>query len=91
MIPEKVLFLLRANRNTSNAATIRQKVTRYFGYRSTVEELVDLDWAEVMPQVLAWAGRDADGSTLMYRLIRRVPSLFGLSAPSSTGHKRKRG
>ncbi|KAL9180347.1 hypothetical protein ACHAXT_008317 [Thalassiosira profunda] len=90
-VPNDLVALLQLNQSDNKAERVRQKILRYYKTdHSDVDELVDLEWTEVMPHAFAWAGRDAADCNLLYRLIRRVPSLFS-SARGTVVGKRKRG
>ena len=91
-LPSHLADMLRLNRNNNNNKfeASRQKILRchFDGYQT--QEFVDMD-LEVLPNALAWCGKDYRGPTLLYHLIQSQPSLFDSSRASKTGAtKRKR-
>lgn len=43
-----------------------------------------------MPYAIEWIGRDSSGFCLMHKVVRGLPSLFGLAADDGLGKKRRR-
>lgn len=64
------------NRNQSKSAVAREKILRYYLYTNVDLQLfLDME-LEVLPYVIDWIGRDNYGSTLMYQLFQKIPTLF---------------
>ena len=71
----------------------RRKILKYhFSTEDNViQPFVDMD-LEVLPQVVAWIGREDQDHSLLYRLVKDMPSLFDCSAVvKAGGTKRKIG
>ena len=71
----------------------RRKILKYHfsNEDNVVQPFVDMD-LEVLPQVVAWIGREDQDHSLLYRLVKDMPSLFDCSAVvKAGGTKRKIG
>ena len=77
-LPGDINELMEMNKNANKADVARQKILRYHFFNGgddiNAQVLFDMDM-DVMPQVVAWIGKDAVGFPLLHRLIRGMPSL----------------
>jgi len=71
----------------------RRKILKYHFSNddNIIQPFVDMD-LEVLPQVVAWIGREDTDHSLLYRLVKDMPSLFDSSTVVKAGGiKRKMG
>ena len=70
----------------------RRKILKYhFSTEDNViQPFVDMDLG-VLPQVVAWIGREDTDHSLLYRLVKDMPSLFDCGVAVNGGTKRKIG
>ena len=86
----KVWRCLNWNKNSNKFQVVRKKIiySHFCGSISESEgnakEFVDMD-LEVLPHVLAWAGRDSFGHSALYQILRIFPSLTSFVGGSSGG------
>jgi len=81
--------LLKLNQNDNKQEVARQKLIRYYfsnddGSVVKVEEFVDME-LDVLPQAIAWAGRDDTGHSLLYKLFQTMPTLFDTDKAKAVG------
>ena len=91
-IPDHVVAsLLRLNSERDKTVVARHKIlTHHFHSDSTsIQVFVGMS-ASTLPHAMEWIGRDNLGFSLMYRVVRGIPSLFEPKISSgSVGSKRK--
>ena len=74
-IPD-VSSLLRLNKNRDKSAVARQMIlTHHFRLDSTNIQVFVGMFPSVLPCAIEWICRDRIGLSLMYRVVRRIPSL----------------
>ena len=84
---------LKLNENNNKFEVARQKLLQHYFTEGNknIQDIFELE-KKVWPYVMAWAGRDDTGSSLLYNIIRDEPSLFCSKGKTSTAVlKRKRG
>lgn len=75
-VPDSIVSLLQMNKNPDKASVARQKMIALH-FSAISEYTLDLE-TTVLPRTIEWIGRDDLGYSLMYNLLRGMPSLFGL-------------
>ena len=85
----KVWRCLEWNKNSNKFQVVRKKIIHSHLMLShkcegSAKEFVDMD-LEVLPHVLAWAGRDSFGHSALYQILRIFPSLTSFVGGSSGG------
>ena len=91
---DHLVSLLKLNENDNKQEVARQKLIRYYfsnddGGIVKVEEFVDVE-LEVLPQAIAWVGKDDIGHSLLYKLFQTMPTLFDTDRKAkAAGTKRK--
>ena len=89
--PGEVDFYLRMNQYDNKTEVARQKILMcHFVHEEDgnihVFDSMDMN---VLPHAIEWVGRGQDGSSLMYELVRGIPSLFESDIKVAAGSKRK--
>jgi Ran GTPase-activating protein (RanGAP) involved in mRNA processing and transport len=95
-IPEDLSMLLRLNKNLDKASVRRQKILIHH-FHETVRGTVVKGIPKIngmsrstLPSALEWMGRDALGFSVMYKVVRGIPTLFETKfIPIDEGKKRK--
>ena len=72
---------LRMNENDNKHEVARQKILKYHfaDGEENVEEFVEMELA-IIPYAIAWMGRDSTGHSLLYNVVRSLPTLFDSNA-----------
>lgn len=77
-LPGDINELMELNKNANKSEVARQKILRYHFFKGgdgmDAKVLFDME-LDVMPQVVAWIGKDTVGFPLLHRLVRGMPSL----------------
>ena len=82
---------LELNKNNNKFEAARHKILLHHFLDGDVQEFIEME-TPVLPRAVAWAGRDMNGHSLLYQILRCIPSLFGSSEKNnSVILKRKRG
>ena len=96
-VPHDLAPYLRMNENDNKHEVARQKILKYHfaDGDENIEEFVGMDIA-VIPDTIAWIGRDSAGQSLLYNVVRSLPTLFdsdakAKAAKTAVGTKRKLG
>ena len=84
---------LDLNKNENKFEVARQKIIRYhfLNGEDNIEDLLDIELG-VLPHAMSWVNRDDTGHSLLYQLVRCLPSLFdyeSMKAEAAAGMKRK--
>ncbi|KAL3757709.1 hypothetical protein ACHAWU_000350 [Discostella pseudostelligera] len=68
---------LRMNRNVNKAEVARQKILTYHfdGGNTNLHVFSEMSMTAIMPHAIEWIGRNGDGLTMMYNLLRGNPTL----------------
>jgi hypothetical protein len=81
-IPDDLSTLLRLNKNLDKASVRRQKILIYH-FHGTVRGAVVKGIPKIngmrrstLPSAMEWMGRDALGFSVMYKVVRGIPTLF---------------
>ena len=92
--PTNLLSLLALNKGKNKSEVARQKIVQYhFTNDGKIEDFVDMD-VYVMPHAISWIGRDRALHSLLYNVVRGMPTLFDSDAKAkaaAAGIKRKIG
>merc|ERR1712087_975528 len=91
-VPRDLDELLLLNSRRDERSVSREKVLRYHfrNGESNMREIAGVD-TSVIPDAISWAGRNDSGRTLLYELLRNLPSLAASSNMARVvGGKRKR-
>jgi len=82
---------LKLNRNGNKAEVARQKIIQYYfiNGEDNMQEFVDME-LRVLPHALGWMCRNDTGLSLLYQLVRSMPSLFDYESMRAAVRKRKR-
>ena len=80
---------LELNKNDDKFDVARQKIIRYhfLNGEDNMQEFVSME-LEVLPHAIGWTGRDDTGHSILYQLVRSMPSLFdyeSMKAKATTG------
>lgn len=75
--PANVMSLLHINGDNGRYAAARLKIihTHFCGTNIGTQPFMVMELG-VLPQAVAWAGKDVSGRSLMYQLIRSLPFMF---------------
>ena len=84
-VPDYILRLLKMNRNEDKAQVARQKILENYFYEGgnvrdnayQISVFAQMSKA-LMPFALEWIGNDDIGFSLMYKVVRGIPTLFGI-------------
>ena len=92
--PTNLLSLLALNKDKNKSEVARQKIVQYhFTNDGKIEEFVDMEVC-VMPHAISWIGRVSSLHSLLYNVVRGMPTLFDSDAKAkavAAGIKRKIG
>ena len=93
-IPRGLKSLLRMNTNKNKSKVARCKILRYrllaAGRPIDIGEFVHMG-LKMLPHALAWIGRDKRGQSVLFNLLRSLPSILGSDKKvNAMGTKRKR-
>ena len=93
--PTNLLSLLALNKCKNKSEVARQKIVQYhFTNDGKIEDFVDMDVC-VMPHAISWIGRDRALHSLLYNVVRGMPTLFDSDAKAKAAtagiNKRKIG
>lgn len=95
--PVDLISYLELNNDDNKREVARQKILRYHfsNGEDNIEEFVDMD-VTVIPHALAWMCRNGGGRSLLYNVLRSLPTLFDSDANAKAvagkaGTKRKVG
>jgi hypothetical protein len=95
-IPEDLSILLRLNKNLDKSSVRRQKILIHHFHESVrgivVKGIPKINGMSrsTLPSALEWMGRDALGFSLIYKVVRGIPTLFESKfIPIDEGKKRK--
>ena len=72
---------LRMNENDNKHEVARQKILKYHfaDGDENIEKFVEMELA-IIPYAIAWMGRDSTGHSLLYNVVRSLPTLFDSNA-----------
>ena len=76
---------LELNKSWDNKTEVaRRKIIQYYfdNGNSNIEEIVEMEVNE-LPYAISWSGRNEAGLSLLYHLLRSMPSLFEINLPVS--------
>ena len=96
-VPHDLASYLRMNENDNKHEVARQKILKYHfaDGDENIEKFVEMELA-IIPYAIAWMGRDSTGHSLLYNVVRSLPTLFDSDAKAkavttAVGTKRKLG
>lgn len=78
-VPSDLVSSLQLNRHQNKFEVARNKIIQHHlmaGGKANVQAFVAMDDVKVLTHAIAWLGRDNSGKTIVYSLIRSIPSLF---------------
>ena len=80
---------LKLNRNGNKAEVARQKIIRYHftNGEDNMQEFADMELG-LLPHALGWMCRNDTGLSLLYQLVRSMPSLFDYESMRAAVRKR---
>ena len=90
-IPDELASNLELNQNGNKFDVARQKIIRHYfanGDQNT-DAFIEME-LEMIPRAISWMCRDDAGLSLLYQLVRSMPSLFESENKDEQGPKRKR-
>lgn len=91
-IPSDLHSLLLLNQSGSNNQVAREKILQHHfqNGETNIHEFLDME-LKVMPNAISWMSREDTGQTLLYQVLRSLPSLLVCENTTITsGAKRKR-
>ena len=90
---DELVNLLKMSKCGDKSEVARQKILllHFSGDNMDIQAFVGME-LNVLPQALSWAGRDDDGHSLLYELVRGMPSMteHGNAVQDFVSGKRKR-
>ena len=77
-LPKDLISCLRLNQNNNKNEVVQQKcvLDHLFNGDGNSQDFFEIQLI-VSPLFIPWVGRDIAGYSLLYRLFRSMPSLFG--------------
>lgn len=75
-LPGVLVHSLQLNRNSNKNDVARYKIlmSHFQGEHAKIQEFLDMEY-QVLPAAFAWLGRNSLGHSLLYRLVRTMPTL----------------
>ena len=89
-LPPDLASLLIMNENDNKSEVARQKIVQYYfiNGEENMQEFVDME-LELLPHAIAWMGQDDTGHSILYQLVRSMPTLFDPESMKTAATKKK--
>ena len=88
---DRVVSYLELNKKFNKFEVARRKIIQYYfiNGEDNMQEFVDMELG-LLPHAMRWTGRNYIGHSLLYQLVRSLPSLFDYESMRAAVRKRKR-
>jgi len=88
---DRVVSYLELNEKFNKFEVVRRKIIQYYfiNGEANTQEFVDMELG-VLPHAMRWTGRNHIGHSLLYQLVRSMPTLFDYESMRAAVRKRKR-
>ena len=89
-VDDRVVSYLKLNKNDNKSEVARRKIIQYYFVNGEeMQEFVDMELG-VLPHAMGWMCRNDTGHSILYQLVRAMPSLFDYESMKTVAGKRKR-